>query len=104
MTEIPHFALPFRFVDGRAVVNEQDSYEDVRDCVRAIVSFPQGSRIELPEFGIPDQTFRENGVDAASVRAAVQRWEPRADATAQADNQDLYVLISTLNLELKEVS
>lgn len=98
----PHLAVPLRYAGGRIVVNEQDSYEDIRDCVRTIVSFPTGSRIEMPDFGIPDQAFLERGGDPPAVRAAVERWEPRAQAAVEADNADLFVLISRLNLELKE--
>lgn len=99
---IPHLAFPLRYRDGKVAVNEQDSYEDVRDCVAAIASFTIGSRIEMLDFGIPEQAFRERGADPVAVRAAVERWEPRAVATAETDNKDLYLLISRLNLELKE--
>lgn len=99
---VPHFAFPLRFVNGAAVVNEQDSLDDIRDCVRAILSYPVGSRIEAPEFGVPDQTFVERGADPAAVIAAVQRWEPRADLAAQADNSNLADLITRLIVEVAE--
>lgn len=77
MPDQPHFALPFRFVNGRAVVNEQDSPDDVADCVVAIVSCPLGSRVEAPDFGAPDQTFAQT-VDRQQLAAAIRHWEPRA--------------------------
>lgn len=75
---IPHFAFPFLIVNGSVVVNEQDSTDDVLACVALIASFPIGSRVEKPAFGVPDQTFAQGGADAAVVAAAINRWEPRA--------------------------
>ena len=74
---IPHLALPFRIVDGRAAVTEQDTFEEIRDCVQAIIRTPRGFRLELPDFGVPDQTFHEGGADADEIAAALDRWEPR---------------------------
>lgn len=79
MTDVPHFALPFRVANGRAVVNEQDTTDDVVSCVVAIMLCPLGYRAELPEFGIDDPTFREGGPDQEAIANAIARWEPRAD-------------------------
>lgn len=77
--DIPHFALPFRIDRGAAVVNEQDTTDDVLSCVLAILLCPTGYRAELPEFGIEDQTFGEGGPDQESIALSIARWEPRAD-------------------------
>jgi phage baseplate assembly protein W len=79
MADVPHFALPFRVANGRAVVNDQDTSDDVVTCVVAIMVCPTGYRAELPEFGIDDPTFREGGPDQEAIATAIQRWEPRAD-------------------------
>lgn len=102
--EIPHFALPFRFVGGHAAVNEQDSVDDVEACVLAVASYPVGSRIEKPEFGVPDQTFRQGGVDVTALEAAVNRWEPRASAAVIADNSGLADRIGRATVQIKEAS
>lgn len=101
---IPHFALPFQIANGAAAVNEQDSTDDIEACVLAIASFPIGSRIERPDFGVPDQTFRQGGVDAGGLAAAIRRWEPRADATVVVDNSDLVHRVSSAIVSTKESS
>jgi hypothetical protein len=40
MADVPHFALPFRVENGRAVVNDQDTSDDVVTCVVAIMLCP----------------------------------------------------------------
>lgn len=76
---VPHLAFPFRFENGSAAVVEQDTVEDVAQCVELIVRTTYGSRIELPEFGVTDQTFRTT-VDRHALLAQIERWEPRASA------------------------
>lgn len=79
-TIIPHFDLPLRLENGSFVTVEQDTLDDVANCVSAICRFVQGARPEAPKFGIPEQTFLEL-VDPLSVHAAVITNEPRADIT-----------------------
>jgi phage baseplate assembly protein W len=78
MTDVPHFSLPFRFASPQAAVSEQDSLDEIADCVLAILVTPQGYRVELPAFGIIDPTFSMRNVDLDELRIAVQTWEPRA--------------------------
>jgi hypothetical protein len=78
----PHFRLPLQFggIKGGALVNEQDSSDDVIDCVRAIIAYPVGVREALPEFGIPDIMFRqETSALMVQVRAAIEQWEERVE-------------------------
>jgi len=100
MTDIPHFGLPFRIEYGRAVVNEQDTTDDVLACVLAILLCPTGYRAELPEFGIDDQTFHENGPDEESIALSIARWEPRADTliTGERDRVDELVYYVAVRL------
>jgi phage baseplate assembly protein W len=76
MTDLPHFSLPFRFAPSQAAVNEQDSLDEISDCVLAVLLCPQGFRVELPEFGTPDMTFTQPDVD--QLRTVIDQWEPRA--------------------------
>lgn len=78
MTDIPHFAIPFRFSNGSAVVVEQDATDEIMGCVAAILLCPLGFRVEVPTFGIEDPTFTEGNVDAAAIELALSTWEPRA--------------------------
>lgn len=94
----PHFSFPFQFeeMSGAATV-EQDSYEDVLSCVAAVVVCPIGACSVLPTFGIPDSKF-SGSLDGGDVSAAVQYWEPRADATAVAQAVDISAGVWQLTL------
>lgn len=78
MPDAPHFALPFRFATPQAAVNEQDALDEIADCVLAILVCPQGFRIELMQFGLPDPTFSTPAPSLNSIRQTVTTWEPRA--------------------------
>lgn len=80
MTDAPHFSLPFRFASPAAAVTEQDSIDEIADCVFAVLVCPVGFRVESPLFGLPDQTFAMPAPDLDEIRDAVESWEPRAAA------------------------
>jgi hypothetical protein len=61
-------------------VNEQDTLDDIYDCVQAIIRCPEGWRPELPGFGITDQTFAEDEIDLSLIADKVATWESRSDA------------------------
>ena len=75
----PHFSLPFRFggIRGCAFVNEEDSAEDISDCVKGIIAYPVGTRDDLPDFGIPDLVF--SNPSPSTLRDAIVHWEARID-------------------------
>lgn len=100
MTDVPHFALPFRFDSGAAVVVEQDTNDDVLACVTAILLYPLGWRPEAPTFGIRDPAFSEGIVQRSELARALAEWEPRAEtALAGAiDDADELVQIVTVAL------
>jgi phage baseplate assembly protein W len=95
MTDVPHFAFPFTF----GSFNEQDGIEDITACVTAIVTCPLGHRVEEPQFGIGDQTFSQGGADLSIIRAAVARWENRADADI---DQTIAEALTTVQVSVKE--
>lgn len=77
---IPHLQYPFQFgADMHANVLEQDFLDEVANCCVVVLKCPVGFRIELPEFGADDQAFRV-AADPDAIVAALQQWEPRADA------------------------
>ena len=82
-TLIPHVALPFSFVGqgpGGVNCNEQDSLDDIYDCVQSIVRCPRGYRPELMQFGVDDQTFSEGDkINLDILSDQVSTWEARAD-------------------------
>jgi phage baseplate assembly protein W len=79
---IPHLAIPFRVTaSGSAAVVDQDSFEEIAQCVGVLMSTTAGERIELPDYGIPNPVFQaESEVDTAELAMAIQKWEPRATA------------------------
>jgi len=93
MADLPHLALPLRFVNGAAVVTEQDTGDEIMACVLAIILCPLGFRVELPDFGVPDPTFSQGVVRTDGVDVAVTAWEPRAHENTDAwmDEFDAFV-------------
>lgn len=79
MTNIPHLAFPMRMAGRNVAVNEQDSYEEVRDCVNLIIRTDLGARITMPEMGTVDPTFNDFRVIAGQIEDTVAQFEPRAD-------------------------
>lgn len=98
MIENPHFAIPFRFLSGHAVENEQDSIDDIAACVEAILRTEPGSRLDAPEFGTPDQTF-STGVNVQEVERDIRRWEPRAELAIE-EGWDFATFTEQLRIEL----
>src|SRR4051812_4496281 len=74
--QVKHFAFPFQFgPDLHAKSVEQDSDEDIMGCVESIVRTNIGQRIEVPDYGMPDQTFAEGGPDETVVERSIEAWE-----------------------------
>lgn len=93
---VPKFRVPLKFVDGRALVVEQDEQREVEQCVEAVLRTERGLRVERPDFGIPDFVHRLNGPDVAVVIEAVDDAEPRAQYTAIADGSELSELVGRI--------
>jgi phage baseplate assembly protein W len=85
---VPHLDYPFR-VRRRAATVEQDTVDEVIDCVYAILATEPGSRLEAPDFGLADQSFRQGGADLVELAAVVKEWEPRADLLTSSDWAEL---------------
>jgi phage baseplate assembly protein W len=83
--QIPKFDIPFTVSGGKAVVVEQDSDEEIVDCVYAILATERGERAEEPTFGLPDPAFREAGADLDQIRSVAEEWEPRARTLTESD-------------------
>lgn len=89
MASVPKLRVPFGPVGRHIPVVEQDSVEEIAQCVFAVLATEEGSRNEEPEFGISDPTFRQLGADLEALQGAVERWEPRADLLLEDDWEDL---------------
>lgn len=93
MTMIPHFDLPFRFRSSLGVqtpaVVDQDSDDDIANCVLAAVLTRVGWRPEAPTFGTTDLTFQNQPVDLDRLVKEITTNEPRA-ALMAAQNPDAF--------------
>lgn len=93
----PHLRTPFSIVGSSPAEVEQDSDVEIDQCIEAVLRTPVGTRIEDPEFGRPDETFRTQGPNpnADIYVAAVEAGEPRARArgTARVEETIKQVLI-----------
>lgn len=85
--EIPHFTYPFSMgASGHANVLEQDTGDEILNCVDLIASVVQGALIDEPTFGITDPTFMIVA-PTQLISSQIQDWEPRAQITV-LDNSD----------------
>jgi len=83
MTTIPHFDMPFRFSTAgqHAAVVEQDSGDDVTNCVETTMRTTRGSRMFVPLFGITDPVFNIKPLPqfiTDRMQQEVEQSEPRA--------------------------
>jgi phage baseplate assembly protein W len=102
--EIPHLSLPLRYVGGRPAVNEQDSLDDVSDCVEAALRTRPGQRLEYPDYGTPEFVFAVQPLDMDDVIAHVLAFEPRAHLVAETapDRLDEAIARARLTLTLED--
>lgn len=78
MATIPHLRIPFQVTsDGSVAVLEQDTIDDVGQCVQVLLTTVRGERDELPTYGIPDQAFVVE-MDHQTILNLAAQWEPRA--------------------------
>ena len=86
-----HLAQPFRVEAGKVATVGQNSAEEILQCVLACLRTKIGSRLEAPDYGIPDLTFKRQPrqpVPDAYIRA-VQEAEPRARLLGRAEAEGL---------------
>lgn len=103
MAQVPHFAHPFRVVNGAVVEVEQGSVEEIEQCVEAILRTIIGTRVlDAPDFGIPDETFVQQGPSpsAAVYIAAIEEHEPRARVLGTARLEELATKVVTIKPEV----
>jgi phage baseplate assembly protein W len=77
-------------------VAEQDSVDDIGNCVEAILRCPIGFRSEILSFGIDDLVFNLQPISNEALQQTVASQEPRADLSwyeIQDRFDDLFVKI-----------
>jgi phage baseplate assembly protein W len=86
---VPKFKVPFEIEGKHADYVEQDSTEEITQCVTTVLETHIGDRADIPTFGVEDQAFREGGADVQALSDAVRDWEPRADVTFDVDLESI---------------
>lgn len=83
----PHIAAPFSFTGTSLGVVEQDSASEIRQCVIACLSTRRGSRMDSPNFGIPNHLFNRLTArpNVDDYLAAIEESEPRAHVLGKAE-------------------
>lgn len=96
MASVPQLKFPFSVIDGKVATVEQDSIEDVKQCVLACLSTPKGSRAADPEYGIRAGLFSKQarGLDITAILSAVEEAEPRARLLSQVELEGLVRRVS----------
>jgi phage baseplate assembly protein W len=94
--DIPQYSLPLRIVGGQFAVVEQGTIDEVRDQVEVLIRTPRGSRLDLPDFGIDDPTFRSEP-DLDEIRDAIETYAE--GAVVHIDSEiDLETTIRQINV------
>lgn len=97
----PHFDLPFRFENGIISVVEQDSYDDVTNCVETILRYRKGFRLldNKANFGIDAPEFEMAPIDINLIFDNILDQEPRARVTVTEEIDRLDTLITKIRVE-----
>lgn len=77
---IPKLRVPLEFGTAGFRTVEQDSEDEIAQCVYGLIATPLGSRLEDPELGVEDPTFEQGGPNFSEWQAAAAAFEPRAAA------------------------
>ena len=81
---VPHLSVPVALAnDGSLTTTQQDSAEEITQCVSMLLGTLPGTRLVVPDYGMPDPTFTRT--DPTGLSALVGRWEPRATVQVTTD-------------------
>jgi len=102
MTDIPHFDLPFRMSGSSIAEVEQDSLDDISNCIVAAMATDVGFRNELPTFGTTELTFGQQPLNLRGFTDEVLLHEPRADLLMDQHPDKLRENIAHLLFKISE--
>lgn len=99
--QVPVMQWPFRmggFNSSEIAYVEQDTPEEIEQCVALLLTTSPGGFPDEPTLGLPDPAFRQGGVSESDIDSVVHRWEPRAQVNFTSD--ELVSLTQTLGIEV----
>jgi phage baseplate assembly protein W len=100
MDDTPHLAIPMRIVNKAYDTRQQDTESEAADCVKNILSFMKGDRIEDLDFGIEDPTFQTQPIDIDDIAETISEYEPRVDAEIETEDLPDGTEIVTISITL----
>lgn len=105
MPDQPHIRMPFNFgPEGQAPqTDEQQSDNEIQTCCENIIRYTIGFREDLPEFGIPDFSFKQAPVNLDPIREAILKYEPRAAALVSKDDTKLEEMIENVQISFRNI-
>lgn len=83
-----------------SAVVEQNSFQEIANCVETIIRTPLGFRDDTPDFGFPDLTMLEQPVINKDIVELVQSQEPRSSVLMSENPDMLDVLIDRITVEV----
>jgi phage baseplate assembly protein W len=100
---IPKLKVPLQMgVNGLATV-EQDSVDDVAQCVYMLLATPRGERLEETDYGVEEIAWDGFPVDLDEWLTQITIWEPRATIETQDQLEGLLERL-TIDVGLKQQS
>lgn len=97
---IPHFDFPFRIAGSKVVEREQDSLDDVANCVRAILLTPDDFRTDIDDFGLSDMTFLKQPLASQGILGDISVQESRVSLLIDIRPSIIDELIAEVTVEV----
>jgi phage baseplate assembly protein W len=98
--DIPHLKFPLQVAHGNLAVVEQDTPEDIAQCVTTILRTPLGLSDSIPDLGLTDQAFYEGGADVQEIQQQLAAHERRTDVLITEDPSKLDQALSIVGVRL----
>lgn len=95
----PHLQNYFNFDSfGQALINSQDSYEEISDSVSMLLGTSFGQRVAVPAYGIEEMPLTT--INTSLIEVSIKQWESRAIPLVtvtydEQNNASLNVVIKT---------
>jgi hypothetical protein len=96
--DTPHFDLPFKMGKSGTVVQEQDSIDDIANCVVAILITHFAWRDEAPTFGTVDLAMRKMPIGSDEIMTLIGTQEPRAILVVEEHPDQVDSLVARINI------
>lgn len=101
---VPHLRLPLRVEVHTASLStvEQDTLDEVAQCVEVVLATEPGTRLDLPQFGTPSYLFAQHPLDLAHAVNSIATWEPRGSTTLTTEAIDQLTLRLQAVVQVRE--